>query len=141
MLLEFFHTISDYSYILDIFSLAVSLLTLITMLRFRHRLEIELDRRELLNTRRKLQKELDGFSGSLLDGIYTVEFLQKIDLLLNDLLLSYKCFSWKLRITIRWTIFLLNSFYINDALSSSSRYRHKLCKKLQKISVLLRKED
>lgn len=141
MLLEFFHTISDYSYILDIFSLAVSFLTLITMLRFRHRLQIELDRRELLNTRRKLQKELDGFSGSLLDGIYTVEFLQKIDLLLNELLLSYKCFSWKLRITIRWTIFFLNSFCINDASSNSSRHRYKLCKNMRRILVLLRKED
>ena len=132
---------SSYSCLIDILGIIISLLTLITMLRFKHRIRIELDRRDLSNTRKRLQKELDGYAGSLMDGIYTVDFLQRIDLHLNDLLTSYKCFSLRLRCSIRWTLFFLNFYCISDASCQKTKYRHRLCKKLRRILVLLRKED
>ena len=141
MPLNFCMLLSKYSCLVDAVSLVISLLTLIAMLRFKHRIRIELDRRDLSATRKRLQKDLDGYAGSLMDGIYTVHFLQQIDLHLNDLLISYKCFSLKLRCCIRWTLFFLNFRCMNDASHQETKYRHRLCKKLRRILVLLKKEE
>lgn len=140
MIDDFIAFVSQYSSVIDTISLIVSVLTLFTMLRFKHRLRVEFDKRDLISQKKRLLKELDGCEGSLIDGIYTVNFLQRIDLLLNEITASYKCLSWGLQIRIKETIIFLNRKCMAEVTKGQSSYRHKLCKKLKQISVSLKKE-
>lgn len=132
-----FPTLSD---LVNVLSLFVSLVTLITMLRFKKRIRVEFDKRELGSKKTRLAKELDGCEGSLRDGLYTKDFLQKVDLLLNDILVSYSCLSFGLKVHIQWAIHFINHRCVKDATSGNHSYAHTLCKRLQRISILLRKE-
>lgn len=131
-------TVSDW---INAISLIISICTLVSMLRLRRRIRIELDKRDLGSKKHRLVKELLGFEISLRDdGLYTKDFLQKIDLHLSSILVNYSCLSWSLNLYIRYTIYFLNHYCLRDTLHEKQSHMHKLCKMLQKISILIGKE-
>lgn len=131
-------TVSDW---INAVSLVVSICTLVSMLRLRRRIRIEFDKRDLGAKKHRLSKELLGFETSLRDdGLYTKNFLQKIDLHLNSILVNYSCLSLGLNLYIRYTIYFLNHHCLKDTLCGNQSHMHGLCKKLQKISILIGKE-
>lgn len=139
LLKSVFPTVSDW---VNAISLIVSICTLVSLLRLRRRIRFEFDKREFNSKRSRLIKELSGFEGSLRDdGLYTEDFLQKIDLRLNGILVSYSCLSLWLSLYIRYTVYFVNHPCIKDVSKGSQSHMHELCKKLQKISILLEKES
>lgn len=132
--------VDSWSWMINSLSLIISGATLITMLRFKKRIRSEFDRRNLNSSLSKLLKELQGYSGSLEDGLYTKEFLEKIDLKLHEILVSYSCLSLLFRLRIHSVIWMLNHRCIKEAVSEQTYFSHKLCRQLTSLSILLRKE-
>lgn len=123
-------------------SLIISIITLITMLRFRRRIRVEFEKDAFKKKRSRILKDLDGFSGSLLEdaGVYVSAFLGKIDVYLLELVTSYTFFNPWLTVKLRYTSFCINHFYMNEAASGNYKSRHKLCRQLRGILMLMRKE-
>lgn len=123
-------------------SLIISVITLITMLRFRHRIKVEFEKENFQKKRSRILKDLDGFSSSLLEDshVYVSAFLRKIDVYLLELVTSYSFLNLWLTIRLRYTSFCINHFYMEEAANGNLKSRHKLCRQLRGILVLMRKE-
>lgn len=123
-------------------SLIISIITLITMLRFKHRIKVEFEKENFQKKRNRILKDLDGFSGSLLEdtSFYVSIFLGKIDVYLLELATSYTFFNPWLTVRLRYTSFCINHFYMEEAARGNLKSRHKLCRQLRGILVLMRKE-
>lgn len=132
--------LSRYSGLLTAASFVVSLLTLFTMMMFKRRIRIEFDKKQFENQKRKILKELDGFEGSLFDGLYTTDFLRKIDILLSEIPMAYTCLSRKTRLYTNYVVLFLNYVCFKEAQSGSNKSCQKLNKKLRRISILLKRE-
>lgn len=72
-------------------SLIISILTLVSTLRFNHRMRKAFDKKDFSKERSQILKLIDGYSASLSDGIYDDQFLDKIDLLLSRIAESLSC--------------------------------------------------
>lgn len=123
-------------------SLIISIITLITMLRFKHRIKVEFEKENFQKKRNRILKDLDGFSGSLLEdsSVYVSAFLRKIDVYLLELVTSYTFLNPWLSVRLRYTSFCINHFYMKEAAGGNLNSRHKLCRQLRGILVLMRKE-
>lgn len=121
-------------------SLLVSLLTLITMLCFNRRIRKVLEKKDFSSAQRKIIQTIDGYSGSIMDGIYNEAFLDKIDLSLVEVRASYTFFKPSLQIRLWFTSFCINQFYKKEIKIGSDKSRHRLCSQLRRILVLIRKE-
>lgn len=123
-------------------SLIISVITLITMLRFRHRIKVEFEKENFQKKRSRILKDLDGFSSSLLEdaGIYVPTFLERIDIYLLELVTSYTFFNPWLTVRLRYVSFCITHFYIREIAEGNQNSRHKLCRQLRGILVLMRKE-
>lgn len=134
---SFLSSISDW---VSALSLIVSLLTLITMLCFNRRIRKALEKKDFDAKRKKTIQTIDSYSGSIMDGIYNEDFLDKIDLYLVETRVSYTFFKKSLQIRLWFTSFCINHFYKKEIKKGSNRSRHRLCAQLRKILVLIRKE-
>lgn len=137
----FMDFLSSFSSLINFLSLIVSSTTLVTMLRFRKRIQAEFDKQKLHQQANRLVKDLKGRAKSISDGIYSKEFLEEIDRLLNEILVSYSCLPRMLRLSVRYTAYLVTHRCMKDALSGQTRYTHRLSKRLDRISILLGKEN
>lgn len=72
-------------------SLIVAMVTLVTMLRFKRRIRVDSEQKEFQRKRNRIIKDLNGFTGSLLEdpATYVTEFLETIDIYLLELAGSY----------------------------------------------------
>lgn len=128
---------------LNVISVSVSVITLITMLRFKHRIRVESEKETFRRKKNRIVKDIDGFSGSLLgnaESFYVPKFLEMIDLYLLELIASYTFLNPWLTVKLRCTSFCINHFYMNEAASGNCKSRHKLCRQLRGILALMRKE-
>lgn len=123
-------------------SLIISVITLITMLRFRHRIKVEFEKQNFQKRKSRIVKDLDGFSSSLLEdsSVYVSAFLRKIDVYLLELVTSYSFLNPWLTVRLRYASFCINHFYMEEATNGNLKSRHKLCRQLRRILVLMRKE-
>lgn len=123
-------------------SLIVAVVTLITMLRFKHRIKVEFEKENFQKKRTRILKDLDGFSSSLLEdsGVYVSAFLEKIDVYLLELITSYTFLNPWLTVQLRYTSLCINHRYMKEVASGNCKSRHKLCRQLRGILVLMRKE-
>lgn len=130
-----------WGWLFEITGLLISLLTLITALRFRRRLNRTLDRKEFMKEQKSLCKELDGFCGSLGDGLLTDNFLRKIDIKLDEMRKKYSCFSLGLRMELMYTSWLLRPKHcaISDKFIGEDR-AYKMQKHINHIRIMLEKE-
>ena len=74
---EFLASISNW---LTAASVGISFLTLVTMLCFNRRLRKAFEKKDFAEERKRILKQIGGFSDSLLDGIYDEKFLDKLPL-------------------------------------------------------------
>lgn len=121
-------------------SVVVSFLTLATMLCFNRRLRKAFEKKDFTDERKKIIKQISGFSDSLIDGIYDEKFLNKIDIYLVDVSSRFTFFKMKLRFRFWWTSFCINHRYKKEIQEGINKSCHKLSRQLQKIQTLVRKE-
>lgn len=123
-------------------SLTVAVVTLITMFRFKRRIRVEFEKDAFRKKQNRIIKDLNGFTGSLLEdpAAYVTEFLETIDIYLLELAESYTFLNQWLSFRIRYTSFCINHFYLKEVANGNQRSRHKLCRQLREILVLMRKE-
>lgn len=123
-------------------SLIVAVVTLITMLRFKRRIRVEFEKDAFRKKQNRIIKDLNGFTGSLLEdpAAYITKFLETIDLYLLELAESYTFLNRWLTLRIRYTSFCINRFYLKEAANGDQRSKHKLCRQLRGILVRIRKE-
>lgn len=123
-------------------SLIISVITLITMLRFKRRIRVEFEKDAFRKKQNRIIKDLNGFTGSLLDdpATYVAEFLERIDIYLLELADSYTFLNRWLTLQLRYTSFCINHFYLKELANGNYRSRHKLCRQLRGILVRIRKE-
>ena len=140
MLEEINNLLNNYANLISVIGLLVSIATLITTLRFKRRLRIAFEKEDFSKGKNRILKEVSGFADSLLDGVYTKDFLERIDVYLSTLTASYTFWSFRLSFSIKYTRFLINHHYINDFKNGTTTHRHPLCRRLRTISALLRKE-
>lgn len=123
-------------------SLIVAMVTLVTMLRFKRRIRVDSEQKEFQRKRNRIIKDLNGFTGSLLEdpATYVTEFLETIDIYLLELAGSYTFLNRWLILRLRYTSFCINHFYLKELSNGNYRSRHKLCRQLRGILVRIRKE-
>lgn len=121
-------------------SLIISFLTLVSVLRFNHRMRKAFDKKDFLKEKNHILKLIDGFSASLLDGIYDEKILDSIDLLLSRIAESFSFFGIRVRFYLWLTSFCINHSYKKEASNGKTDSRHKLSLKLQKIRIQIGKE-
>lgn len=121
-------------------SVVISLFTLATMLCFNRRLRKAFEKKDFNEERKKILKQIGGFSDSLLDGIYDEKFLDKIDSCLVDVSTSFTFFSIQLRIRLWWISFCINHCYKQEIKKGTDKSRHKLSLQLRRIRILVGKE-
>ena len=134
---EFLASISNW---LTAASVGISFLTLVTMLCFNRRLRKAFEKKDFAEERKRILKQIGGFSDSLLDGIYDEKFLDKIDSCLVDVSTSFTFFSIKLRFLFWWTSLCINYRYKKEIKKGTDKYRHKLSLQLRKIRISVGKE-
>lgn len=126
---------------LSVFSFFISLATFVAMLCFKRRIRIEFDKRDFRKNSSRLVKEFRSMHDSLQDGLYSKDFLQKIDSVLDEVLVAYSFISPILKIRIRIVEFYIQHLCIPDAEKKNNRRTHTLCKQLRRIDIYIRKED
>ena len=134
---EFLASISNW---LTAISVVISFLTLVTMFCFNRKLRKAFEKKDFAEARKKILKQIGGFSDSLLDGIYDEKFLDKIDSCLVEVSTSFTFFSIKLRLRLWWTSFCINHYYKREIKKGPDKFRHKLSLQLRVIRILVEKE-
>ena len=124
-----------------VFSFLISLATFVVMLRFKKRVRIEFDKRNFRKNFTRLIKEFSSMHDSLQDGLYSKDFLEKIDSILDELIAEYSFLSVMVKVRIRVTEFYIQRMCIPDAERGNTRRVHSLCKQLNHIIIYIRKED
>lgn len=134
--------LADISNWVNAISLLISIATLITMLRFKHKLKVELEKEKFSRQKRRIVRELRGYAESLCgnDEFYQVKFLLKIDLYLVDIKTNYTFWSRKLSRQIDETSQYINKTCLAELKVGNTNHRHDLTRRLQRISVLIEKE-
>lgn len=121
-------------------SVVISFFTLATMLCFNRRLRKAFEKKDFADERKRIIKQIGGFSDSLIDGIYDEKFLDKIDSCLVDVSTSFTFFSIKLRFRLWWTSFCINHRYKKEIKKGTDQSRHRLSLQLRIIRILVEKE-
>lgn len=121
-------------------SLVVSAATLINMLRLNHKVRRALDKNNFDQKKKSIIKKLDGYAGSIQDGIYNENFLNELDLFLLEIYTSYTFFHKKLSIRLHLASFFICKFCMKDVRNGKKKYHHKLSRQIRKILALIRKE-
>lgn len=133
-----------WGWLLDLSGFIVSVLTLITALRFRRRFNKTLDRNDFLKNQEALCKELDGYLASLhSDGLDSSDsFLEKIDCKLDEIQQKYSFLSFRLRMELRQASRLLKKKLGNTSFRPVGKnYSYKLQKHIRHIRIMLEKES
>lgn len=138
VLKELFGTPSN---IINTLSFFISVATFIVALNFKKRVQKEFDRKSLEVKAERLSKELNGDISSLTnDQKYDIQFLQAIVLRLDGIITDFTCLSRRLKFRILYSVYFINKHCIDSDSPPDKQHVFKLCKQLQKIAILIKKE-
>lgn len=135
-------TLNNLSWLANLFGLIgtlTSIATFVTLLRYKHKVGIEFERNAFSSKCGRILRELDGFSSSLSDDIYSKKLLEEIDSCLVDLKCAYTFFNSKLKRKIKNTSIMINNCCLVEVTAGKDAHRHDLARSLREINALIRK--